>query len=77
MDVLRDFLGTTAGQTFLFSLFAVPLFVVMLGRAGLPRLWALLALVPAIGPTIVFGLMALRRWPAARPLPARGGEGRG
>jgi hypothetical protein len=63
MQALRDFLGTIGGQNFIFSAFAFVLFLRMLGRAGLPRAWALLALLPVIGPTLVFAVMAWRRWP--------------
>ena len=63
MEALRDFLGTIGGQNFIFSGFALVLFLRMLGRAGLPRAWALLALIPVLGPTLVFALMAFRPWP--------------
>jgi hypothetical protein len=63
MDALRDFLGTVGGQNFIFSAFAFVLFLRMLGRAGLPRAWAVLALIPVLGPTLVFAVLAFRRWP--------------
>lgn len=63
MEALRDFLGTIGGQNFIFSAFALVLFLRMLGRAGLPRAWALAALIPVLGPTLVFAFMAFRRWP--------------
>jgi hypothetical protein len=67
METLQAFLATGGGQNLLFSLFSLFLFLRMLRRAGLPRAWALLALVPQIGPMLVFAVMALKRWPNARP----------
>lgn len=61
---LAEFFQAPAAWALLFALLAVPALARMLGRAGLARGWALLALVPHIGVLIVFAVLLFRRWPA-------------
>jgi thiol:disulfide interchange protein len=52
---------------------AVPVWLlwVVLGRAGLPRGYAFLVVVPYIGVLAALGVLAFAKWPAAeQPAPA-------
>ena len=61
---LAEFFRTPAAWALLFALLAMPALARMLGRAGLSRGWALLALVPHVGVMLVFAVLLFRRWPA-------------
>jgi hypothetical protein len=61
---LAEFFRTPGAWALLFALLAMPALARMLGRAGLSRGWALLALVPHVGVMLVFAVLLFRRWPA-------------
>ena len=63
-DWLIDTLRSPDGQALLYSALTVVPFWLILRRAGFNPLPALLVFVPLIGHIAVFGLLALRRWPA-------------
>lgn len=74
---VAEFLRTPGAWALLFALLAMPALARMLGRAGLARGWALLALVPHVGVLLVFAVLLFRRWPAvATAGGASAGEGK-
>lgn len=65
---LAEFFQTPGAWALLFAVLAMPALARMLGRAGLARGWAFLALVPHVGVLLVFAILLFRRWPTIAAL---------
>ena len=73
-DRIGWFFGLTGWQLGTLAVTSLPAFWALNTQhwalvGTLAAIWALLALLPVLGPTLVFAVMALRRWPNGRRPP--------